>query len=78
MAFAINLGLGVVLGALGGMLGIGGGLVAIPILGALYGMDQHLAQGTALVMILPNVLTGFWRYHQRTPVVTPNTSRCLR
>ena len=67
-AFAINLGLGVVLGALGGMLGIGGGLVAIPILGALYGMDQHLAQGTALVMILPNVLTGFWRYHQRTPV----------
>jgi uncharacterized membrane protein YfcA len=66
--FAINLGLGVALGALGGMLGIGGGLVAIPILGALYGMDQHLAQGTALVMILPNVLTGFWRYHQRTPV----------
>ena len=68
LAVAVNLGLGVVLGAVGGLLGIGGGLVAIPILGAMYGMDQHLAQGTALVMILPNVLVGFWRYHQRTPV----------
>ncbi len=68
LAFAINFGLGVALGAVGGLLGIGGGLIAIPILAALYGMDQHLAQGTALVMILPNVLVGFWRYHQRTPV----------
>jgi uncharacterized membrane protein YfcA len=68
LTLAINLGLGVLLGAVGGLLGIGGGLIAIPILGALYGMDQHLAQGTALVMILPNVLIGFWRYHQRTPV----------
>lgn len=68
LAFAMNIGLGVVLGILGGVLGIGGGLVAIPILTALYGMNQHLAQGTALVMILPNVVVGFWRYHQRTPV----------
>jgi uncharacterized membrane protein YfcA len=28
-------------------------------------MDQHLAQGTALVMIAPNVLMGFLRYHQK-------------
>lgn len=68
LTLALNLGLGVLLGALGGLLGIGGGLVAIPLLAALYGMNQHLAQGTALVMILPNVLIGFWRYHQRTPV----------
>jgi len=68
LGVAINLGLGVALGAVGGLLGIGGGLIAIPILAALYGMDQHVAQGTALVMILPNVLVGFWRYHQRTPV----------
>jgi uncharacterized membrane protein YfcA len=31
----------------------------------MYGMDQHLAQGTALVMIAPNVLIGFYRYHQK-------------
>jgi uncharacterized membrane protein YfcA len=62
---ALNLVLGAALGVAGGLLGIGGGLIAIPILGWLYGMDQHLAQGTALVMIAPNVLVGFYRYHQR-------------
>lgn len=60
-----NFGLGAALGAAGGLLGIGGGLIAIPVLGYLYGMDQHLAQGTALVMIAPNVLMGFLRYHQK-------------
>jgi len=61
---AINVALGAVLGAAGGLLGIGGGLIAIPLLGYLYGMDQHLAQGTALVMIVPNVLMSLLRYHQ--------------
>jgi uncharacterized membrane protein YfcA len=63
-----NLGLGAALGVAGGLLGIGGGLIAIPVLGYLYGMDQHLAQGTALVMIAPNVLLGFLRYHQRNRI----------
>lgn len=62
------LGMGMGLGVAGGLLGIGGGLIAIPVLGYLYGMDQHLALGTALVMIAPNVLVGFLRYHQRHPV----------
>lgn len=62
---ALNFGLGAVLGVAGGLLGIGGGLIAIPVLGYLYGMDQHLAQGTALVMIAPNVLIGFLRYNQK-------------
>lgn len=57
--------LGMLLGLTGGLLGIGGGLIAIPILGYLYGMDQHVAQGTALVMIAPNLLLGFLRYQQR-------------
>jgi len=61
----LNFGLGALLGVAGGMLGIGGGLIAIPVLGYLYGMDQHLAQGTALVMIAPNVAMGFYRYHQK-------------
>jgi uncharacterized membrane protein YfcA len=61
----LNFGLGAVLGVAGGLLGIGGGLIAIPVLGYLYGMDQHLAQGTALVMIAPNVLIGFLRYNQK-------------
>ncbi len=64
----LNLGLGALLGLVGGLLGIGGGLIAIPALSLLYGVDQQLAQGTALVMIAPNVLIGFYRYHQKHPV----------
>jgi len=63
--FIFNAALGAGLGFAGGLLGIGGGLIAIPVLAWLYGMDQHLAQGTALVMIVPNVLIGFFRYHQK-------------
>ncbi|GGC63070.1 sulfite exporter TauE/SafE family protein [Undibacterium terreum] len=68
LTILLNLILGVGLGAVGGMLGIGGGLIAIPVLSFLYGMDQHLAQGTALVMITPNVLIGFIRYRQRNQI----------
>jgi uncharacterized membrane protein YfcA len=69
-----NLCLGAVLGAVGGMMGIGGGLIAIPVLAWLYGMDQHLAQGTALVMIVPNVLIGFVRYRQRNHIDLRSTA----
>ena len=61
-------GLGSALGAVGRLFGIGGGLIAIPALGLLYGMDQQLAQGTALVMIAPNVLIGFWQYRRRADI----------
>lgn len=63
-----DLSLGVVLGAVGGLFGIGGGLIAIPVLALGFGLDQQLAQGTALVMIAPNVMLGFWRYKQRNPI----------
>lgn len=64
----LDLLLGAALGTLGGLFGIGGGLIAIPVLGVLFGLDQQLAQGTALVMVVPNVLLALWRYHQRNPI----------
>src|SRR5436305_10121064 len=57
--------LGVLSGLFGGLFGIGGGVLAIPLLGMLFGLHQQAAQGTTLVMVLPNVLFGFWRYRQR-------------
>lgn len=66
--FALNLLLGLALGTLGGLFGIGGGLIAIPVLGVLFSLDQQLAQGTALVMVVPNVLLAIWRYHQRNRI----------
>jgi uncharacterized membrane protein YfcA len=62
------LGLGAALGFLGGLFGIGGGIIVIPLLVLGFGMDQTLAQGTALVMMVPNLLTAWWRYQQRQPV----------
>jgi uncharacterized membrane protein YfcA len=62
------IGLGVAIGGVGGLFGIGGGLIAIPALGLLYHFDQHTAQGTALVMVVPNVLFGFWQYRRRVGI----------
>ena len=62
------LGLGAALGFLGGLFGIGGGIIVIPLLVLGFGLDQALAQGTALVMMVPNLLIAWWRYSQRHPV----------
>ncbi|HMD38300.1 MAG TPA: sulfite exporter TauE/SafE family protein [Candidatus Acidoferrum sp.] len=53
------LGLGV--GVLVGLLGIGGGVVLVPALVYLLHMDQHLAQGTSLFILLPPVGLGALR-----------------
>ncbi len=63
-----SLALGAGLGFFGGLFGIGGGIIAIPLLVLGFGMEQPLAQGTALVLMVPNLLVGWWRYSQRHPL----------
>ncbi|HYW53388.1 MAG TPA: sulfite exporter TauE/SafE family protein [Dongiaceae bacterium] len=65
---ALFLALGGVLGVLGGLFGLGGGIIAIPVLGLAFGLDEQHAQGTALVMVAPNVLIGLWGYARRGSV----------
>ena len=60
--------LGAGLGFFGGLFGIGGGIIAIPMLALGFGMEQPLAQGTALVLMVPNLIVGWWRYSQRYPL----------
>lgn len=60
--------LGAGLGLLGGLFGIGGGIIAIPLLVMFGGLEQATAQGTALVMMVPNLLLAWWRYARRNPV----------
>jgi uncharacterized protein len=62
------LALGAALGFFGGLFGIGGGIIAIPFLGLAFGMEQALAQGTSLAMMVPILLVGWWRYSRRHPV----------
>lgn len=56
---------GSMLGMLGGFLGTGGGTFAIPVMVLLLAFDQKLAQGTALVMVVTNVLYALVNYRKR-------------
>ena len=53
--------LGLAVGVLVGLLGIGGGAVLVPALVYVLHMDQHLAQGTSLFILLPPIGLGALR-----------------
>lgn len=57
--------LGAALGFFGGVFGIGGGIIAVPLFVLGFGMDQALAQGTALVLMVPNLMIAWWRYNKK-------------
>jgi uncharacterized membrane protein YfcA len=50
--------LGLVMGIASGLFGIGGGVIVVPVLVALFGAGDLLAKGTSLVAILPGAVTG--------------------
>ena len=54
------LALGLAAGVVSGLLGVGGGLLFVPTLLAL-GLNQHEAEATSLLAILPTVAVGAWR-----------------
>jgi len=54
--------IGAVAGIFSGFFGVGGGIVAIPLMVMACGLPQHLAQGTAVFMIVPTVLAVGFRY----------------
>ncbi|MBA8848170.1 hypothetical protein FHX53_001769 [Yonghaparkia alkaliphila] len=45
--------LGLVMGTASGMFGIGGGVIAVPVLMTVFGMGDLLARGTSLVALIP-------------------------
>ena len=57
-------GIGLLAGFLSGILGIGGGVVMVPLL-LLIGFTQHQAQGTSLAAMIPPVtLLAVLQYHK--------------
>jgi len=59
----VLLALGLAVGLAVGLMGIGGGLVAVPAMVYVVGMQQHLAQGTSLFLLLPPIGIGaLWVY----------------
>ncbi len=63
LILALVVGVGV--GIFSGLVGVGGGIVLIPILVYGFHMDQHQAQGTSLAMLLPPTgLLAFLQYYR--------------
>lgn len=56
---------GLVVGLVSGVVGIGGGILFVPALVYLFGMDQHKAQGTSLgALLLPVGILAFIEYYR--------------
>lgn len=57
------IGIGLLAGTMGGLLGVGGGIVIVPLLVMLLGIDTKLAIGTSLATIIPTAVMASWRHH---------------
>ena len=56
--------LGVVAGIISGLVGIGGGIIIVPALVLVFGMNQLQAQGTTLALLVAPVgLLAAWTYY---------------
>ena len=63
--FLILIVIGLITGAVGGMLGIGGALILIPALVYFVGFSQHEAIGTSLAVMLPPIgLFAAYNYYK--------------
>jgi uncharacterized membrane protein YfcA len=56
--------IGGAIGFVGGLFGVGGAVMSIPVLGVFFGMSEQEAQGTSLVMVVSNVVLGLFQYHR--------------
>ena len=57
--------MGLAAGILGGFVGVGGGVLIVPVLVLALGFDQHLAVGTSLGALLPPVgILGAYEYYK--------------
>ena len=63
LILALVLGLGV--GIFSGLIGVGGGVIAVPLLIYIFHMDQKMAQGTSLIMLLgPTGIFAIMEYYR--------------
>jgi uncharacterized membrane protein YfcA len=60
---------GLVVGLVSGVIGVGGGVLMVPMMVLGFGYPQHLAQGTSLAAIVPTAAIGAWTHHRQGNVV---------
>jgi len=54
--------LGLAAGTLSAIMGVGGGVIMVPVMVLLFGFGQHVAEGTSLLVIVPTAIVGAWRH----------------
>lgn len=72
----VSLVCGLVIGAWAAAMGLGGGLLAVPVMMVLFGADLHTAIGTSLLMFVPNSIVG-WIMHARQGTASRRLSTTL-
>ena len=57
--------IGILSGVLSGLVGVGGGVIMVPLMVLFFGMSQHQAQGTSLaVLAVPVTAVAVYNYYQ--------------
>lgn len=72
---AIGAGLGLLVGLVSSMLGVAGGELLIPALVFVFGADIRIAGSASLLVSLPIVGTGLWRYRRAGALGLPGGAR---
>jgi len=63
---ALYILLGLFAGVFSGVVGLGGGVIIVPVLVFLFGMTQHQAQGTTLALLVPPIgILAAYEYYRR-------------
>ncbi|MBZ5500926.1 MAG: TSUP family transporter [Acidobacteriia bacterium] len=63
--FGSIFGVACVVGVMSGLFGVGGGVLLVPLLVLLFGFEQHRAQGTSLIALVPpSGLLAFLVYYR--------------
>jgi uncharacterized membrane protein YfcA len=60
---------GLLVGVASGILGVGGGILLVPVMTIAFGLPQHLAQGTSLAAIIPTSAVGAVTHDRRGNVL---------
>ncbi len=64
MDIGIGIGVGLLAGILAGLMGVGGGVVLVPGMVLLMGVDQHTAQGVSLAVIALIAFFGAFSHYR--------------
>jgi len=63
VTWAEYIGVGLAIGSLSGLLGVGGGIIAVPLMVLIWKLDPKVAIGTSLATMIPTAIAGSFRHY---------------